>query len=1140
MSLIDREFGGVHEGTGQMVDPDAIQEVRVETAVSGAQFAAPSTVIINTKSGTNQLHGSLFETALNSAFGVARTRQDQANFVAPHYVRNEFGGSIGGPIVIPHVYDGRNKSFFFFAYERFSLAQAVSQNQSVPTMSMRGGDFSGLVNSSGVLQQLYDPATTGPSANCNGTGTANAYCRTPFLNNQIPLSRESPTAKVFNAMTPLPTNGNNPLVQPNLSALLPELQVEPQITFRLDQTFNEKNRAYLRYTQNISNSILPRNDPAESYTLAATTQSGAVIPAGASGVANDPDALFAAALGYTHVFSPTFVSETILSQQWMGERNYAGGAPFTNYESELGLPNNFGEAGFPYIESIFQPIDGTQFQYGMTSIIAQVDENLTKTLGAHQLLFGGRYRFERFGSLPDELKDQVVFNGLATALGSPSTYSSSTPTAQANTGQLNADEFLGSASSYGVNLQPPYQHLHDNEFDLYLQDNYRLRKNLTVNLGLRYEAHPAIWMGQGAMMSFDLKNDAIVTSGTTSQLISEGLTTQAIINNDELDGVKFETAAEAGLPPMLVNSYDFTWGPRIGAAWQPFAAKWGTVLRGGLGRYIYPTPIREAYRNVSRNDPFTVAYGENYNSVQYTPSNNYLLISAPNSSSSYSYATTLAGGGTPIMGVNTSNVINTNSANAIPPGINIASINHVNPPSYVDEANLTLEQPLKWNSVLRLSYVYTHGTNLPNSFFYNDHPSTYSWEVSTGTTVPASTVVGSPLYSATGEGPYDRLTYGGSSYQIQKSGWSNYNGLQATFQKLYQNGIAWQVLYVWSKSMRTGDDFGGENGDSVEPYSAFANSAAPGVSWVPQGGAVVTSPVLPPPPPAGTPVWGYYKALNRWENYMVDTNNPPQHLQFNGLIDLPFGRGKRWLGNSNRALDEVVGGWQLAGAGRIGVTDFAINTTNWGPTNPIKVYKHGAPITDCRSGVCLKSYEWWNGYIAPTAVAGNVCAGSAVVKGLPGGWAPYQAPIDTLCSAPANGKTVVDQYYGDNDVAISGVYNTATGAPQAANTPIAYGVVPGNNDNGSSTGAIDVTNPFGHTVLQGPMNWSADISLFKSFPITERVFLRVNVDAFNVFNNQGLPNPSGSDGTVCVTPGGMGCSSYNSPRQLQFTARLSF
>jgi hypothetical protein len=112
--------------------------------------------------------------------------------------------------------------------------------------------------------------------------------------------------------------------------------------------------------------------------------------------------------------------------------------------------------------------------------------------------------------------------------------------------------------------------------------------------------------------------------------------------------------------------------------------------------------------------------------------------------------------------------------------------------------------------------------------------------------------------------------------------------------------------------------------------------------------------------------------------------------------------------------------------------------------------------------------------------------------------------------------------------------------PPQFGTEVGYGDVPSNNDNGSSESTIDVTNPFGHTVLQGPMNWSADISLFKVFPITQTVFLRVNVDAFNVFNNQGLPNPSGSDGTVCVTPGGQGCSSFNSPRQLQISARLTF
>ena len=110
-------------------------------------------------------------------------------------------------------------------------------------------------------------------------------------------------------------------------------------------------------------------------------------------------------------------------------------------------------------------------------------------------------------------------------------------------------------------------------------------RNLTVNLGLRYEAHPAAWEGQGAMMGFDLKNDAMVTSGPLSQLIAEGLTTQAIINNDELDGAKFETPQQAGLPPMLVNSYNFTWGRALelpGSRSPPkrapsFAADWAAT-----------------------------------------------------------------------------------------------------------------------------------------------------------------------------------------------------------------------------------------------------------------------------------------------------------------------------------------------------------------------------------------------------------------------------------------------------------------------------------------------------------------------------------------------------------------------------------
>jgi Carboxypeptidase regulatory-like domain len=1211
-TLANREFGGDHQGNSQFVDPDAVQEVRVIDENGSAQYASPTTAVLSTKSGTNSLHGSAFETARNNGFGIANDRSDTAGTRAPEYIRNEFGASVGGPIVIPHIYHGKDRTFFFFAYERYSLAQHDVEDLPVPTQAMRNGDFSQVENSSNVPLTLYDPATTGvantgacPEPPGNGAASpANAFCRQPFPGNATlgttsnfinPATtgggtHQSPLSATFNAMMPLPTNTNNPTsAHPdNFVTSMPELTTEPQITFRLDQVFNENNRAYLRYTQNQTNDLFPRNDPDQTYTLAATAPGGAAIPYEASGAAIDLSNVFATALGFTHTFSPTFYSESVLSMSWYGEQNLAAGHPFANYESEFGLPNNFGELGFPLVEgdasvsagaamdqdAVFQPFDGTQFLYGVTSTTYIADENLTKIVGKHQLMFGGRYKFEHFGSRPDEDKDELQFgdsSDYVTGLLNPSTYTASAASAYSDSGHSVADEFIGGAYNYSANLQPPYQHLHDMEFDAYLQDNWRFRNNLTFNLGLRWEAHPAAYESEGEMAGFDLKNDAMVMSGTVAQLESEGLTTASAIANDYLDDAKtIETPAEAGLPPMLVNNYDLTFSPRVGAAWLPFG-KWGTILRGGVGRYIYPVPIREGYREVGRQNPLAIGYSENYTSSQYTPHNGYQMLAPQNSSSTYTNSTVtpsttfgpassasgayVASPGTPIAGLNSSTVVNSSTTTAITPGLTIINIDPDYPPDYTDEADFTIEQPMKWNSVLRVSYVYTHGTNLGDYFFYDDHPSTFSWEIQEATTTPSSSAVGA-TNTNTGEGPYDNLTYGDGSYQIQKSGWSNYHALQANYQKLYHTGSAWQVQYVWSKSMRAGGDYGGESADEIDPYINYMNSyvgsytsAGPNnVSWAPADGSnQPVTPNLPPPPPAGTQPWQYYRALNRWENYMEDTNNPPQHVQFNGLLDLPFGRGKRYLGSVNKGLNELVGGWQLAGAGRFIVTDFAVTTTMYGPENPLVKYKKSVPITDCRSGNCLKSYEWFNGYIPPTnlsssyTVAGQAgCAGTSTktITGLPTGWQPYAAPMDVICTA--NGSTpTTDKYFGDNEVEMSG-------GSGIAGSFVGYGIIPANNSNGNSESAIDVTNPYGHTVMNGPMNWTADASLFKVFPIRESMNLRINLDAFNVFNNQGLPNPSGTDGTVCVTPGGLGCSSNSLnatsgyARQLQITARFNF
>jgi len=200
-------------------------------------------------------------------------------------------------------------------------------------------------------------------------------------------------------------------------------------------------------------------------------------------------------------------------------------------------------------------------------------------------------------------------------------------------------------------------------------------------------------------------------------------------------------------------------------------------------------------------------------------------------------------------------------------------------------------------------------------------------------------------------------------------------------------------------------------------------------------------------------------------------------------------------------MDELVGGWQVAGDGNITTFPFQPASSGWGPTSPLKVYKHNARITDCRSGVCHGAFEWFNGYLAPTVVN----ATTKGVSGLPSDWTPYSTPVD---------NTPGTTNYGTNNVLVT----LASGATQT----VAYSPGPYGN------------HPYSKTFLNGPFNWTIDLSLFKVFPVTEKVNLRMNVDAFNALNVQGYNNPNATDGTESLL------SSYNTPRQLQFTLRLTF
>jgi len=235
VNLQDRNTGSIQSRPPGL---DTIEEFRVETAVSSAKLTRPASAIMTTRSGTNLVHGSLFDTGRNSGFGVARQRQDTFT-KAPHLVRNEFGASFGGPVFLPKVYNGKNKTFFFGSWEELRQRQASTTTSAVWTEAMRVGDFNGLIDNQNRRITLYDPWSVGAGP---------TYTKTPYVGNQLPLARLSPIAKYMFGVSPLPTNNLSPLVGSNLTALAPANQNQRTLTFRGDHRLSQKDLVFGRYS----------------------------------------------------------------------------------------------------------------------------------------------------------------------------------------------------------------------------------------------------------------------------------------------------------------------------------------------------------------------------------------------------------------------------------------------------------------------------------------------------------------------------------------------------------------------------------------------------------------------------------------------------------------------------------------------------------------------------------------------------------------------------------------------------------------------------------------------------------------------------------------------------------------------------
>lgn len=1026
---------------------DTIAEVRSETNNSSAKMNRPGTFMLTTKSGTNEIHGSLFETLRNSGIGVARARQDFYT-KPPPLARNEFGASLGGPVFIPKIYNGRNRTFFFFAYEGYQLRESSTRNVSVPTLEMRGGDFNGLVDAAGRRFTIYDPLTT--------TAT---WSRQPFSGNRIPANRMSPLAKYLYEVTPLPTHPDNPIVNSNWFGTGFNQTRQHTETVRIDHKVNDANHLFFRY----SHSPATTSRTSSPYGQSPTTldrRANAFIDGqqNDSGIAN-----------WTHTFSPTFFSETLVTVA----RDYRGQLPFTGTEeisSTLGLPNPFGGVGFPRIPYSLS----TSTAFGMnydSSInptinygkIFNVDQNFTKVYGRHEFQFGGRMRYEQLETLNDQQisQGQLDYNNVGpTALYDPTSGTAFGPTPF--TGHVAANFFLG-IGTYQAQFNRSWYRPRVHERALYFQDNFKVNSRLTLNLGLRWEYNSPINERDQTIFGFDEKTKSIILSRTIDDLVQRKILLPAIVNAYTSLGMTFTTPDAAGLPKSLTYSNLWDFGPRAGFAYRLGDSNKTTVIRGGYSIFAYPESLRLFAGNTQNTIPGRGNVSNNPNAAEQSPDGlpNYLLRSVP----------------TIIAGVNSQNALDTSRASGITRGGGATYfLDPRQPTARAHQWNFLVEREIFANTVVKVGYVGTHGTRMSQWYSFNDPSPAYVWYETTRQPFPTG------QFANVARRPFDQQLYG-TMQRYQKTGWSNYNGITLEMEHRYSKGFAYQIFYVMSNAMRVAGD--GWRDDILRP----ANYYMPGS--VPEDD----------------------KARNRLLFYRRDTGIPKHRVNWNFLVDLPFGRGKLIGRNAGRFVDTLIGGWQLAGNGSLISRYFALPTSYWGPQNPVEIYGKKYPIQDCRSGVCYDGYLYWNGYI-PAHRINSTDPRTGLpngVMGVPTDYKPFQTPI---VPTPANGGTPGDPnapFYESNNVVV----------------PLSNGV---QQRVGFDTGFHPLVNQY----FLAPMLWNMAASAFKSIPITERVFLRMNVDFLNnVFNMPGTGVPGG-DGIITNR------FSANAPRVLQLTMRLTW
>ena len=858
--------------------PDAIQEFKLQSSNFSAEFGHSTGGIVNAviKSGSNGLHGDLWEYVRNTVFNANDYFANQTNTPRPAYHQNQFGGTVGGPVYIPKVYNGKNKTFFFFDYQGTRINTPSNSTSSVPTAGMHSSNFTNfqdyftLVSGTKTdalgrvfpLATLLDPATTravaagavDPVSGLPNTSGASISVRDPFYSsgsvagirdftgqtrylNTIPQARIDPVAVKLLSLYPNPTPGVTSF--PNYYRFAAGTNDINQYDVRIDENIGSKDILFGVFSYSNETIFSPPTLPglAEGQVYADGPEQGP---------------RYAAVLGYTHSFTPNLTNEFHAGYLHAVER--LSGV----YGDTLGIPAEYGIPGVPQVEgngglppisiSSLRGLGASGYMPTLSTVrTVEVMDNVTKIYGSHAFKTGfqvdnlynpvvqppyGKGSFSFTGQYSDIPNQNSGYAGIADMLLVPTT--STVP---------NGTNGLGGLSNYSLSN---IAQVSDQRYYIgaYFQDDWKVSSRLTLNLGLRWDHYTPYQETHGKQANFVQTGGGAGNSGTyyipkRGCSVPTSSTFEALL-------VSYNIATVCTSNTGTGNVQTLNFAPRIGFA---FRVTPQVVVRGGYGMTYGALDNTGFGYNLGGNYPFT-----------YTVSSYSVNSQTP---------LALPSGQTAVLenALTAQNIENPSLVNGAGLFLYGRQFNFQTP--YQQTINLTVQDQFTPHDAVSVAYVGTLGRHLDSQSSQNAPsaimpPGTNMYDPTVPGHVPFPSFAAEPAFQST-------------------SSSSSYSSFQAVYQHELSAGLTILANYTFSKCLTDSRSIEGTNsaayggpfyGGTYTPYRA---------EWLP--------------------------GFGQKGDYGPCASDTAQVVHASGTYLLPFGRTKKYLSSINGVTDTFVGGW---------------------------------------------------------------------------------------------------------------------------------------------------------------------------------------------------------------------------------------